>query len=152
MDIADEMLNIARKRFAGIDNVSYQVLDYSNGLPNEAFDAIISALSIHHLEHEDKQKLFSQIYEKLPIGGLFVNYDQFCAGQDEMNRWFNYYWEGQLANSGLTQHDIELWQERKKLDKECSVNEQIEMLRRSGFDKVDCVYTYQKFSVIVAIK
>lgn len=152
VDIADEMLNIARKRFAGIDGVSYQVLDYSKALPDEDFDAIISALSIHHLENADKQKLFSQIYDKLPMGGLFVNYDQFCAGQDEMNNWFDSYWENQLTKRGLTEQDIELWKERRKLDKECSVEEEIEMLRKSKFRIVKCVYSYQKFSVIVAIK
>ena len=85
VDIADEMLNVARKRFDGIDSISYQVLDYSKELPDGDFDVITSALSIHHLENEDKQKLFAHIYDKLPSGGMFVNYDQFCAGQDEMN-------------------------------------------------------------------
>lgn len=152
VDIADEMLNIARKRFDGIDNVSYQIMDYSNGLPNGKFDIISSALSIHHLENEDKKKLFAQIYDKLPSGGLFINYDQFCAGQTEMDKWFNSYWESQLEHSGLTDKDIELWKERRKLDKECSVEEEIEMLCKYNFKNVKCVYSYQKFSVIVAIK
>lgn len=152
VDIADEMLNVARKRFDGIDSISYQVLDYSKELPSGDFDVITSALSIHHLENEDKQKLFAQIYDKLPSGGLFVNYDQFCAGQDEMNEWFDSYWENQLAESGLTEHDIELWKERRKLDKECSVEEEIEMLCKSKFKTIKCVYSYQKFSVILAIK
>ncbi len=152
VDIADEMLNIARKRFNGIDSISYQVLDYSKGLPSGDFDVIASALSIHHLENEDKQKLFTQIYDKLQNGAIFVNYDQFCAGQDEMNEWFNSYWESRLATSGLNERDIELLRARQKLDRECSVAEEIEMLRKSGFKTVECVYSYQKFSVIVAIK
>ena len=49
VDIAEEMLNIARKRFAGLDNVSCQILDYAQELPAAEFDAIISAHSIHHL-------------------------------------------------------------------------------------------------------
>ncbi len=152
VDIADEMLNVARKRFDGISSISYQVLDYSKELPSGDFDVIASALSIHHLENEDKQKLFSQIYDKLPNGGLFVNYDQFCGRHPEMGEWFNSYWESQLATSGLSEHDIELWRKRQKLDRECSVEEEIEMLRKSGFNTVECVYSYQKFSVIVAIK
>ena len=152
VDIADEMLNVARKRFSGIDNVSYQILDYCKELPNGNFDVIASALSIHHLEHEDKQSLFERIYDTLPSGCLFVNYDKFCAGQPEMNDWFDSYWESQLANSGLTDHDIELWQERRKLDRECSVEQEMEMLSKSKFKVVKCVYSYQKFSVIVAVK
>lgn len=152
VDIADEMLNIARKRFESANNVSYQILDYSKSLPDTDFDVIISALSIHHLEDKDKAELFQRIYNKLPSEGLFINYDQFCAGQAEMNEWFDKYWEGQLADSGLTANDIELWKERRKLDKECSVEQETEMLRKCNFKTVKCVYSHQKFSVIVAIK
>ena len=152
VDIADEMLNVARKRFYGIDNVSYQILNYSNELPTGTFDVVASALSIHHLENSDKSSLFERIYDILPNDGLFVNYDQFCAGQPEMNKWFDSYWENQLTNSGLTEHDIELWKERKKLDRECSVEQEMEMLYKCKFKVVKCIYTYQKYSVIVAIK
>ena len=152
VDIADDMLDVARKRFAGLENVDYQVHDYLNGLPEGDFDVIISALSIHHLEDADKAKLFAQIYDKLPDGGLFVNYDQFCADQPEINDWINSYWENQLYKRGLTDNDIELWKERRKLDRECSVEDEVRMLERCRFRSVKCVYSCQKFSVIVAVK
>ena len=152
VDIADEMLDVARKRFAGMENVTYQVLNYTNELPCGNFDVIASALSIHHLEDEDKQNLFAHIYDLLPSGGLFVNYDQFCTEQPEMDQWINSYWENQLVHSGLTAHDIALWRERKKLDRECSVEQEIAMLEKAQFKTVQCVYSCQKFSVIVAVK
>lgn len=152
VDIADEMLNIARKRFASMENISYEVANYMENLPNTAFDTVLSALSIHHLADSDKIKLFAKIYDRLPSGGLFVNYDQFCAEQSEMSDWFNAYWESHLADSGLTDQDIALWKERRKLDRECSVTQETDMLKNCGFSVVQCVYSYQKFSVIVAIK
>lgn len=151
-DIADEMLNVARRRFEGIDNVSFRIMDYLKELPEGDFDVAASALSVHHLENEEKQSLFSRIYDKLPRGGLFVNYDQFCAGEPEMDRWFDQYWLSQLMSSGLTAHDIKLWKERRKLDRECSVEQETELLYKCGFKAVKCVYSYQKFSVITAIK
>lgn len=152
VDIADDMLEVARKRFAGIETVSYRMTDYARELPVQDFDVIVSALSIHHLENGNKEKLFERICDKLPEGGLFINYDQFCAGQPDMDGWFDIYWESQLADSGLTEHDIALWKERRKLDKECSVEEEMTMLGKKGFKSVKCVYSYHKFSVIVAIK
>ena len=152
VDIADEMLKVARKRFDGIENISYQIENYIYRLPDIVFDMFISALSIHHLENEDKKKLFSKIYDSLPHGGLFINYDQFCAGQPKMNHWFNSFWESQLAGSGLTDKDIELWKERRKLDRECTVWQEENMLKECRFKIVKCVYSCQKFSVIVAIK
>ena len=152
VDIADEMLEVARRRFAGMDNVAYRVLNYMDEFPDGDFDVVTSALSVHHLEDDEKQKLFSRIYDLLPDGGLFVNYDQFCAGQAGMDRWINSYWQNQLEHSGLTSHDLALWKERKKLDRECSVEQEIEMLNKSRFKEVACIYSCQKFSVIAAIK
>lgn len=152
MDVAEDMLNVAGKRFEQIENISCQVGSYIDSLPEGFFDVAVSALSIHHLEDGDKVKLFAKIYDSLPVGGLFVNYDQFCAGQPELDRWFDSYWERQLAQSGLTEHDIVLWKERRKLDRECSVEREVEMLKCCGFQTVKCVYSYQKFSVIIAAK
>ena len=152
VDIAEEMLDVSKKRFAGLANVSHQVMDYTKRLPDGKFDAIISALSIHHLDDIQKTELFYRIYESLPAGGVFVNYDQFCAGTTMMNRWFDSYWEKQLYNSGLTDRDIELWKERRKLDRECSVEKEVEMLHQCTFADVKCLYSYHKFSVIIAVK
>lgn len=69
-----------------------------------------------------------------------------------MSNWMDSYWESQLYHSGLTDRDIELWKERRKLDKECSVEAEMAMLRACQFTEVQCIYFYHKFSVIVAKK
>jgi len=152
VDIAEDMLRIARERFCGMTNIEYLVEDYTKKLPDRDFDLIISALSIHHLEHAEKIELFKRIFEKLPVGGVFVNYDQFCAGSEALNNWYDVYWENGFEKSGLSKEDISLWKERRKLDRECSVEQQSDMLKDCGFEIVKCVYTMQKFSVTVAIK
>lgn len=152
VDIADEMLEIAKKRFDNLSNFSYIVNDYSKNFPNGDFDVILSALSIHHLDNEQKRDVFVETHKKLPDGGVFVNYDQFCAGTPQMNTWYNRCWENELVASGLSERDIERWQERKKLDRECSVIEEIYMLEKAGFREVNCIFLQQKFAVICAIK
>lgn len=152
VDIANEMLDIAKQRFKGLQNVNYKIMDYSKSFPNENFDCIISALSIHHLEHAEKERLFSRIYNKLPYGGLFVNYDQFGSSSSQINDWYNSYWENQLEHGSLNKTEIDLWHKRRKLDKECSVKEQIEMLEKNKFREIECVYSNRKFSVIIALK
>ena len=152
VDIAEEMLGVAKERFKGLSSVSYRAMDYTKELPEEEFNLIISALSIHHLEHSDKQALFKRIYEKLPSGALFINYDQFCAETPMINDMIGACWEDQMLHSGLSEKDIALWRERKKLDRECSVNEEIEMLKSAGFEIAESVYSNLKFAVIVAKK
>ncbi len=152
VDIADDMLNVSRKRFEGIQNVSHMVLDYTKQFPEGNYDTVISALSIHHLSDEQKIELFKRIYDRLPAGGLFVNYDQFCGNTSEISKKIDTYWEKQLYSSGLDDRDIELWKERRELDKECSLETELEMLKNCQFKNVQCVYSYHKFSVIFAQK
>jgi tRNA (cmo5U34)-methyltransferase len=152
VDIADAMLDIAKKRFANLPNISCQVKDYTRDFPAGNFDVILSALSIHHLETEQKENVFAKIHNRLPADGVFVNYDQFCAETSCMNNWYNAYWEKMLLKSGLTEHDLQCWQERKKLDRECSVHEEMVMLQAAGFREVNCVFVQQKFAVICAVK
>jgi tRNA (cmo5U34)-methyltransferase len=62
MDIAENMLDRAKERFFAKDNFRYVVCDYSRvDLPGP-YDIVCSALSIHHLETEDKQRLFCRIF------------------------------------------------------------------------------------------
>ena len=89
VDIAEEMLSVARKRFSGTDNVSFRLMDYIKEFPTGNSDLIISALSVHHLENPEKSELFAKIYDMLPEGGAFVNYDQFRAGEPLMDEWFD---------------------------------------------------------------
>lgn len=152
VDMAEEMLEIAKRRFGDDGRFSYLVTDYSKELPSENFDAVISALSIHHLTDAEKSKLFERICDKLPIGGVFVNYDQFVGSSKEINNFYNKYWEEKLKTSGLSQEDLRLWKARRLLDKECGVSEEISMLKSAGFKTAEVVYLNQKFAVILAIK
>lgn len=157
VDVANEMLSVAKKRFCGANNVKFLSADYAKNFDfctddGEKFDLIISALSIHHLEDEEKQKLFSKIYDMLPANGVFVNYDQFCAEGVKMNEMFSHYWEGKIFSSGLSENDIAKWKERQKLDRECSVQQEIQMIKNSGFENAECIFLCQKFAVIVGMK
>lgn len=151
-DVSVGMLDVARKRFQGLEQVTYEVCDYTQQLPNNDFDVIISALSIHHLEKSDKRQLFRRIYEKLPDGGVFVNYDQFCGETETMTRMMDEYWIDGLQHSGLSEQSLERWRERRKFDRECSLQDEIMWLKEAGFLTVQCVFSHQKFSVLMAIK
>ena len=152
VDIAEDMLDVAKRRFDGIENVTFENMNYINELPCGTFDVIISALSIHHLDNNQKKSLFSKIYDKLLPGGIFINYDQFCADTKKIDNAFNSYWEEKIYNSGLTKEDIERWKTRRLLDKECSVSSEIKMLKETNFNNVNCIFSNQKFSVIYADK
>lgn len=149
-DMAEEMLKVAKKRFENIRNIDYSLIDYTKELPDGNFDLVISALSIHHLENEQKLKLFHDLKEKNPSGGWLINYDQFCCDSKEMDNAVNAHWINHLYHSGLSETELARWEERRKLDRECSVAAEIAMLKKCGFKSVECIYLNGKFAVIAA--
>jgi tRNA (cmo5U34)-methyltransferase len=153
VDISDQMLEIAKQRFANIDNFYFQILDYSKEFPNKnQFDLIASALSIHHLDNDSKSFLYSNIYKNLPENGYFINLDQFNASSDFIDKKYNKYWYDFIGQSGITEQERESWLSRRELDKENTISETKTLLEQIGFRQVECIYSYMKFGVILAIK
>ena len=152
VDVSDQMLNVARERFSDIPNFNFVVSDYSKALPSNNFDLITSGLSIHHLEHDAKKALYSTIYNKLPDNGFFINLDQFNASSDVMNDSYNKWWYNFIEQSGIKKEECDLWLQRRELDRETTISESVSTLKSIGFKHVECIYSYMKFGVILAIK
>jgi ubiquinone/menaquinone biosynthesis C-methylase UbiE len=152
IDISKDMLEIARERFSGLDNFEFIENNYAEDIPVKDCDLICSALSIHHLENEDKTKLYKDIFKKLDKGGCFINLDQFIGTSEEINKMYNDWWYNYINQSGIKEEEKSAWIERKKLDKENTIKETIELLKGSGFKNVECIYSFMKFGVIIAIK
>ena len=155
-DIAEEMLSMAKKRFEGAPNVRFSVQDYSRSLPGRELygtpDVVMSALSVHHLEHGEKRGLFLRVFDSLAPGGFFVNYDQFRAENAAMDARIELYWIGRIKAGGLSREEYGRWLERRKLDRECTVREELRWLLDAGFSTADCVFCSGKFAVLVAQK
>ena len=72
------MLAQARERLG--ERASYVVGDLADPLPAGPWDAIVSALAIHHLDDPGKRDLFARVRAALAPGGVFVNAEQ-VAGE-----------------------------------------------------------------------
>ena len=62
------------------------------------------------------------------------------------------WWLDYINNSEITEEERDAWLERKKIDRENSVEDTVAMLRNSGFNDVQCIYSFMKFAVVMAIK
>jgi len=152
IDISGDMLKIAKERFNGIDKFNFLECNYADDIPVDNCDLICSGLSIHHLENVDKEKLYNNIYKKLVDGGCFINVDQFNGSSDTINDLYNDWWYDYVKNSGISAEEVSKYAERRKLDRENTIPETIELLKKSGFGKVECIYNFMKFGVIIALK
>ncbi len=150
MDISENMLEQARKRFASRPETQYVICDYSKSDLGGPYDLICSALSIHHLETEDKRRLFRRIHDALRPGGMFVNADQADGETPYFRQRYLDYWNAFLRSGPMSgeQHD-EIRKRRDTLDKNDKLSVQLAWLHEAGFSDVDVVYKNRTFIVTV---
>ena len=152
IDYSEKMLEGARKRFAYAPNIQYIEADYSAYTFSETYDVIISSLSIHHLPHEEKRKLFATLYNALRPGGIFVNADQTQGRSPATDAYYKKRWLEEVRASGLPEHLIQESVERRKHDINAPLEDQLRWLEEAGFTDVDCMYKYLEFAVFCGRK
>ena len=153
-DLGEKMLETAQKRFKPFpDQFKYIIGDYRQLSRNTKYDLVISSLSIHHLNDEEKQKLFIDIFHVLNHSGLFINIDQ-IRGETQKLR--EIYWEhylNQVNHSGASKEQIEnSIQRRTTYDKDALLSDQLQWLKNAGFNHVDCIYKNFFVGVFIGIK
>ncbi len=74
LDFSPTMLDAVRKRFVGDTSVTVVAYNLDDPLPSLGkFDAVVSSFAIHHLVHERKRELYTEIHSLLNPGGAFCN-------------------------------------------------------------------------------
>ena len=147
-DISEEMLDVARRRFASDSTrLEFRATDYAGEEGWGEYEAIVSALSIHHLEDRDKRKVFNKAYESLSPGGVFVNADQVLGATAEIEERYHEYWRRKTREAGVADRDLKAALERMKEDKSATLASQLVWLKEAGLDPVDCVYKDHQFAV-----
>ena len=143
-----EILGVARRRFADEPGrFGFRVLDYAREpLPGE-YDAVVSALSIHHLDGTEKRELFREVYRVFCDGGVFVNADQVLGSTPEIEALYRETWLRQVRESGVGEVDLAAALVRMREDKPSTLEEQKAWLEEAGFRQVDCPYKNHGFAV-----
>jgi tRNA (cmo5U34)-methyltransferase len=151
-DIAPEMLKLAQERFARagreVDSrMRYLILDHGQDPIPGRFDAIVSGLSIHHLEHDEKRALFARIYAALPAGGIFINAEVILGETDEIEQRANQDWMAAAREAGAGESDLAAAIERQRHDRCATLDAQMSWLRETGFRDVAAAYRNLIFAV-----
>lgn len=147
LDGAPQMLKQAQERFAGDDRFEFVELDYTQGQISGRYDVCVSALSIHHVAPQQLGEVFRRIRDVLPYGGLFVNADQALGVTPQNEAFIQARWERQVRELGCSESDLNIAKERMKADQTASLEFQLQTLRDTGFDAVECWYKNGRFTV-----
>lgn len=128
------------------------VADMTNALPEGPFDAVISALAIHHLEDPDKQDLYRRILTVLRPGGMFVNAEQVAGPTAQLSDLYDERWAADCLALGASQSELADAIERRTHDRCAPVEPQLTWLREAGFAWADCYYKDFGLAVLCAGK
>ncbi|MDX5358488.1 MAG: class I SAM-dependent methyltransferase [Rhodobacterales bacterium] len=148
VDASAAMLDGARKRFAGDARVSYALDDLVTMDLGSGWDAVISALAIHHLENSDKRALYARIARALVPGGRFVNAEQVAAPSAAEEARYVRFWKADVQARGVDDAGLAASLDRQRHDRCAPVGTQLDWLREAGFAEVDCPFKLWRFAVL----
>jgi len=140
LDFSSHMLEALHQQFDAEPQVTVVAHDFSLPLPLQGtFDAVISSFAIHHVTHERKRSLYTEIFDRLRPGGVFCNLEHVSSPTERLHLEF-------LRHVGMTpaQEDAA----NKLLDLET----QLAWLREIGFADVDCLWKWRELALFAGVK
>jgi len=152
IDLSAAMLDKAKQRFAGDQRITFEVGDYSVDPLQGRYHAVVSALSIHHLEDKAKRVLFETVRDVLLPGGVFVNAEQVLGSTPTLEERYKREWLNQVRALGATEQQISDSLFRQQEDRCASVEDQMAWMRAAGFDDVDCWFKDGRFATLAGTK
>ena len=140
LDFSALMLDAARTRFDADPAVEIVDHDLAEPLPTLGrFDAVVSSMAIHHLEHQRKRSLYTEIHELLEPGGIFANFEHVASPTRRLHLAF-------FAAIG------EPLEHEDPSDRLLDVETQLAWLREIGFDDVDCYWKWLETALLIGIR
>ncbi|MEV5705085.1 class I SAM-dependent methyltransferase [Actinoallomurus sp. NPDC052274] len=148
VDGASELLAQAERRLDGrCASCTTITQDMREPIPGGPYDAVVSALAIHHLEDSDKHDLFKRVHHVLKPGGVFVNAEQVAGTTERVQKLDHSLWLERARAAGATEADLEAAHRRMEHDRPTTVGTQLEWLSEIGFQDADCFYKNYFFAV-----
>ena len=154
-DFSEPMLDAARAKLgddprAGVARVDFSSPEWVEKVASETpFDIVVSGFAIHHRPDEEKRRIYSEIFEILSPGGIFLNLEHVAslspAGENLFDEFFvdHLHRFHRAANPQKSREEIaETYYKRsdKKENILCALDLQCRWLREIGFQDVDCFF------------
>lgn len=140
LDFSELMLDAARDRFAGDQRIELVEHDLAQPLPALGrFDAVVSSMAIHHLEHERKRSLYGEVFDLLEPGGVFANFEHVASPTRRLHLAF-------FAAIG------EPLEHEDPSDRLLDLESQLAWLRELGYDDVDCYWKWLEMALLIGVK
>jgi len=147
VDGASEMIDRAREQLADA-RATFVVADLREELPAGPFDAVVSALAIHHLEHEDNRGLLRRVATALRPGGVYVNAEHVAGRTPWLEDSYRRLWRGACRAAGAGEDEIAAAEGRMTMDRSTDVATQLGWMSDAGLEDCDCFFKQLHFAVL----
>jgi tRNA (cmo5U34)-methyltransferase len=148
IDFSAPMLDLAKGRLGNDPGITWSQSDYAADPLPQNLCAVVSSLSIHHLDDADKRTVFKKAYTSLKPNGVFVNAEQVAGPTPALEVRYKALWLQQVRDAGATESQIKASLYRQREDRCASVKDQLQWLREAGFPDADCWYKDNRFAVL----
>jgi tRNA (cmo5U34)-methyltransferase len=158
VDASAEMLTITAER---LRETSAPFASRAAALPmrfetlgelRERFDLVVSSISMHHVER--KEALYRDVFRLLAPGGAFHWSDQTRGATEEIHAQHWEEWLRYCRRPGNCSEDeiAGLLEHAAAHDHYVALPEHLDLLRRAGFEGVDCVWRHNMWVVVSAAR
>lgn len=115
-------------------------------------NAVISAIAIHNVTHEQKDELFGKIYNSLESHGVFINGDLIAGESSSVDQQYKREYRKYLEEN-LDGKELQVWLKHAfEDDTPMKLSQQFELLKRYGFQEPQLVWQFNNEAVYVARK
>jgi tRNA (cmo5U34)-methyltransferase len=149
LDLSSKMLELAEKRLNHFRGRAFFFQGYVEDMPNGPHDAVVSTLTLHHLEGDDNKRLqYKKILDSLKPGGCFWQGDYVLSSHPEDSAHNEEEWVKWLRGQGFSSPEIQELRNRvQNHDRPAALIDHLGWLTDLGFEYVDCTWRYIKFAV-----
>jgi tRNA (cmo5U34)-methyltransferase len=146
LDGSAQMLERASERLPA--STRTVLADLRDPLPDGPFDAVVSSLAIHHLEHDAQRDLYGRVAQALRPGGVFVNAEHVAGPTAWLERAYRQLWRDAAAAAGASREELEAADERMLLNRCVPVAELLRWMDAAGLQDGDCFFKQLHFAVV----
>ncbi|MDD5408623.1 MAG: class I SAM-dependent methyltransferase [Candidatus Omnitrophica bacterium] len=153
IDMADNMLKMAKAKLKNNRNVAFWLGDIRDFNYKGKYDAVVASMVLHHVEGKDKPEFYRKFYKSLSRGGVFLCLDIFLSPNKHLQDLYMDKWRAFMKSSGLPTKKInDMITRHQKEDRPVVFEDELAIMRKTGFKYVDVILKHYNFAVYSGVK
>jgi tRNA (cmo5U34)-methyltransferase len=146
IDLAEKLLEkLSRKHAARKSQIQLVLADYFEyDFGKNIYDIALSVATLHHFSYEEKTGLYKRIYNALKKNGFYIESDYVAPSQE--------FEDFHFAENKRIRAEQGIKKGFYHYDTPCTVENQIGMLKKSGFRIVEIVLREENGAILIARK